>query len=77
MGVIAFMLLCGEKPFRTRRDTVACAWECRGEAWAAASEDSRDFVARLLVAEPRRRLTAEQASVRSLDTSLDASLVRC
>ncbi|KAM0248393.1 hypothetical protein ACHAQJ_009495 [Trichoderma viride] len=67
MGVITYTLLCGYSPFRSEnlQDLLD---ECtRGNVvfheryWKDVSSDAKDFINRLLVAEPDQRWSSEQA----------------
>ncbi|KAE8701213.1 CDPK-related protein kinase [Hibiscus syriacus] len=67
MGVIAYILLCGSRPFWARTESgifraVLKADPSFDEApWPSLSSEARDFVKRLLNKDPRKRLTAAQA----------------
>ncbi|KAL8060536.1 hypothetical protein ABFX02_02G031000 [Erythranthe guttata] len=57
-GVIAYILLCGTRPFRevTKADP-----SFEENDWVSVSCESKDFVRRLLCEDPKRRITAAQA----------------
>ncbi|EYU37708.1 hypothetical protein ABFS82_02G031000 [Erythranthe guttata] len=57
-GVIAYILLCGTRPFRevTKADP-----SFEENDWVSVSCESKDFVRRLLCEDPMRRITAAQA----------------
>ncbi|KAI3777100.1 hypothetical protein L1987_46894 [Smallanthus sonchifolius] len=67
IGVIAYILLCGSRPFWARSESgifraVLKANPSFDEApWPALSSEAKDFVKRLLNKDPRKRLTAAQA----------------
>lgn len=67
IGVIAYILLCGSRPFWARSESgifkaVLKAEPSFDEApWPSLSADARDFVKRLLNKDYRKRLTASQA----------------
>ncbi|KAH8510829.1 hypothetical protein Peur_052474 [Populus x canadensis] len=67
IGVIAFILLCGSRPFWARTESgifqaVLKADPSFDEApWPTLSLESKDFVKRLLNKDPRKRITAAQA----------------
>ncbi|KAL5708449.1 cyclin-dependent serine/threonine protein kinase [Ranunculus cassubicifolius] len=67
IGVIAYILLCGSRPFWARTESgifraVLKADPSFDEApWPSLSPDARDFVKRLLNKDFRKRLTAAQA----------------
>ncbi|KIW04098.1 calcium/calmodulin-dependent protein kinase [Verruconis gallopava] len=67
LGVITYTLLCGYSPFRseTMNDLIE---ECRNEKvvfhpryWNGVSEDAKNFIRSLLKADPKERLTSEEA----------------
>ncbi|CAM9958090.1 unnamed protein product, partial [Phaeothamnion confervicola] len=64
LGVILYILLSGTHPFHD--DTLfeqiqGAFYNFDGPEWAAVSDCGRDLVAKLLVIDPQRRLSAEQA----------------
>ncbi|KAF5752918.1 CROOKED family protein [Tripterygium wilfordii] len=67
IGVIAYILLCGSRPFWARTESgifraVLKADPSFEEApWPSLSSEAKDFVKRLLNKDPRKRLTAGQA----------------
>ncbi|KAJ8764455.1 hypothetical protein K2173_006195 [Erythroxylum novogranatense] len=67
IGVIAYILLCGSRPFWARTESgifraVLKADPSFDEApWPSLSPEAKDFVKRLLNKDPRKRLTAAQA----------------
>ena len=67
IGVIAYILLCGSRPFWARTESgifraVLKADPSFDEApWPSLSADAKDFVKRLLNKDYRKRLTAAQA----------------
>ncbi|KAF5736120.1 CROOKED family protein [Tripterygium wilfordii] len=67
IGVIAYILLCGSRPFWARSESgifraVLKADPSFEEApWPSLSSEAKDFVKRLLNKDPRKRLTAGQA----------------
>ncbi|CAK7329824.1 unnamed protein product [Dovyalis caffra] len=67
IGVIAYILLCGSRPFWARTESgifraVLKADPSFDEApWPALSLEAKDFVKRLLNKDPRKRITAAQA----------------
>ncbi|KAF8405079.1 hypothetical protein HHK36_009976 [Tetracentron sinense] len=67
IGVIAYILLCGSRPFWARTESgifraVLKADLCFDEPpWPSLSSGSKDFVKRLLNKDPRKRMTAAQA----------------
>jgi len=67
MGVITYTLLCGYSPFRSEnlRDLLE---ECTSGSvvfheryWKDVSDDAKDFIMKLIVPEPEKRWTSEQA----------------
>ncbi|KAB1207121.1 CDPK-related protein kinase [Morella rubra] len=67
IGVIAYILLCGSRPFWARTESgifraVLKADPSFDEApWPSLSSEAKDFVKRLLNKDPRKRITAAQA----------------
>ncbi|KAM3363547.1 hypothetical protein CQW23_05414 [Capsicum baccatum] len=67
IGVIAYILLCGSRPFWARTESgifrsVLKADPCFEEQpWPTLSSEAKDFVKRLLNKDPRKRMTAAQA----------------
>ncbi|XVF67612.1 hypothetical protein PTKIN_Ptkin10aG0135300 [Pterospermum kingtungense] len=67
IGVIAYILLCGSRPFWARTESgifraVLKADPNFNEApWPSLSSEAKDFVQRLLNKDPRKRMTAAQA----------------
>ncbi|KAM5549162.1 CDPK-related kinase 5 [Rosa sericea] len=67
IGVIAYILLCGSRPFWARTESgifraVLKADPSFDEApWPSLSVEAKDFVKRLLNKDPRKRMTAAQA----------------
>ncbi|XP_058228449.1 CDPK-related protein kinase isoform X2 [Rhododendron vialii] len=67
IGIIAYILLCGSRPFWARTESgifraVLKADPCFDEPpWPSLSSEAKDFVKRLLNKDPRKRMTAAQA----------------
>jgi len=66
IGVIAFLLLCNEKPFRGKRSEVLrkikrCDYNFNSPGWCNVSKDAKGFVEALLTKDPKKRLSAEEA----------------
>eukprot|EP00578_Thalassiosira_sp_NH16_P021397 CAMPEP_0181101490 /NCGR_PEP_ID=MMETSP1071-20121207/13782_1 /TAXON_ID=35127 /ORGANISM="Thalassiosira sp., Strain NH16" /LENGTH=548 /DNA_ID=CAMNT_0023184345 /DNA_START=50 /DNA_END=1696 /DNA_ORIENTATION=+ len=67
IGVIAFLLLCDEKPFRGKSRAEVIQNIKRGRynfnahGWYNISKEAKQFVASLLVHDPQKRLSAEEA----------------
>eukprot|EP00986_Skeletonema_menzelii_P013060 scaffold7400_cov122-Skeletonema_menzelii.AAC.9 len=66
IGVIAFLLLCNEKPFRGKRSEMLskikyCDYTFKSPGWSNVSKDAKRFVAALLTKDPTKRLSAEEA----------------
>ncbi|KAL8473137.1 hypothetical protein ACS0TY_030101 [Phlomoides rotata] len=67
VGVIAYILLCGSRPFWARtesgifRAVVKAEPTYEEQPWPTLSSDAKDFVKRLLNKDPRKRMTAAQA----------------
>jgi len=66
-GVIIYILLCGFPPFYGENDddlfdkVCACRYEFLSPYWDPVSEDAKDLIRKLLVIDPKKRLTASQA----------------
>ena len=67
IGVIAYILLCGSRPFWARtesgifRAVLKAKPSLEEEPWPYLSAEARDFIKQLLNKDYRRRLTASQA----------------
>jgi len=67
IGVIVFFMLCGYLPFMGRNDEEKEAkilrgqYSFKGNSWSHVSQDAKDFIAKLLVQNPKARLTGKQA----------------
>ncbi|KAJ6288618.1 hypothetical protein OIU76_024575 [Salix suchowensis] len=67
IGVIAYILLCGSRPFWARtesgifRSVLKAGPSFDETPWPSLSPEAKDFVKRLLNKDPRKRLTAAQA----------------
>ncbi|CAI0557014.1 unnamed protein product [Linum tenue] len=67
IGVIAYILLCGSRPFWARTESGIFRSVLKADpnfdeaSWASISPEAKDFVKRLLNKDPRRRMTATQA----------------
>ena len=67
LGVIAFMLLASQKPFKgkKRRQVVEhimqCDYSFDSEIWSTLSAESKDFISHLLVMDPDERMDAKTA----------------
>ncbi|KAI4386811.1 hypothetical protein MLD38_004711 [Melastoma candidum] len=67
IGVITYILLCGRRPFWDKtedgifREVLKKNPDFRRRPWPTISNSAKDFVKKLLVKDPRARLTAAQA----------------
>lgn len=67
VGVIAYILLCGYEPFFSDnecdmyRKIINGDYKFEKEYWGEISENAKDLVCRLLVVDPKKRLTAKEA----------------
>ncbi|KAK3413803.1 calcium-dependent protein kinase 28 isoform X1 [Eucalyptus grandis] len=67
IGVITFILLCGRRPFWDKtedgifKEVLKKKPDFRRRPWPTISNSAKDFVKKLLVKDPRARLTAAQA----------------
>lgn len=67
VGIITYILLGGYSPFRGEHDRETLtkiqegAWEFRGSVWEHISSEGRDFITKLLVYTPERRMDIKTA----------------
>ncbi|XP_073293654.1 calcium-dependent protein kinase 18-like [Primulina huaijiensis] len=67
IGVITYILLCGRRPFWDKtedgifKEVLRNKPDFRRKPWSTISNAAKDFVKKLLVKDPRARLTAAQA----------------
>ncbi|KAL8143376.1 hypothetical protein V2J09_016408 [Rumex salicifolius] len=67
IGVITYILLCGRRPFWDKtedgifKEVLRNKPDFRRKPWPSISNSAKDFVKKLLVKDPRTRLTAAQA----------------
>lgn len=67
LGVIAYMLLSGSKPFwgDTKKEVadkiVECEYNMDSQVWKTITQDAQDFVKALLQKSPEKRLSAKEA----------------
>ncbi|KAJ7944403.1 CDPK-related kinase [Quillaja saponaria] len=67
VGVIAYILLCGSRPFWSRTESGIFRAVLKADPsfdelpWPSMSVEAKDFVKRLLIKDPRKRMTAAQA----------------
>ncbi|KAA8531974.1 hypothetical protein F0562_006884 [Nyssa sinensis] len=67
IGVITYILLCGRRPFWDKtedgifKEVLRKKPDFRRKPWPTISNSAKDFVKKLLVKDPRARLTAAQA----------------
>lgn len=67
IGVITYILLCGRRPFWDKtedgifKEVIRNKPDFRRKPWPSISNSAKDFVKKLLVKDPRARLTAAQA----------------
>ncbi|CAN7090161.1 unnamed protein product [Brassica rapa subsp. narinosa] len=67
IGVITYILLCGRRPFWDRtedgifKEVLRNKPDFRRKPWSTISDSAKDFIKKLLVKDPRARLTAAQA----------------
>ena len=66
IGVVTFILLSGTVPFwdednfKLFEKIKACRYDFSASTWDKVSPEAKDFVKKILVADPKKRLTAEQ-----------------
>ena len=67
VGVIAYMLLSSEMPFRGKKrrhvidKIMRCSYSFGGERWGGVSDEAKEFVSNLIVMDPSKRWDADQA----------------
>ncbi|KAI4386695.1 hypothetical protein MLD38_004606 [Melastoma candidum] len=67
VGVISYILLCGSRPFWARTESGIFRAVLKADPsfdeqpWPSLSAEAKDFVKRLLIKDPRKRMTAVQA----------------
>nr|KJB17648.1 hypothetical protein B456_003G009500 [Gossypium raimondii] len=67
IGVITYILLCGKRPFWDKtedgifKEVLKNKPDFRRKPWPTISDDAKDFLKKMLVKDPRARLTAAQA----------------
>lgn len=67
IGVMAYILLCGSRPFWARTESGIFRAVLKADPifdeppWPSLSSEAKDFVKRLLNKDPRRRISAAQA----------------
>lgn len=72
VGVIAYVLLCGSRPFWGRTESGIFRSVLKNEpnfdeaSWSNLSFEAKEFVKNLLNKDPRKRLTAAQALCKHL-----------
>lgn len=75
VGVIAYILLCGSRPFWARtesgifRAVLKANPDFDDQPWPSLSSESKDFMKCLLCKDPGRRITAAQALCESLSNA--------
>lgn len=62
LGVILYMLVCGQAPFQEANDseTLTMIMDCKYTVPSHVSKDCRDLIARMLVRDPEKRATLAQ-----------------
>lgn len=67
VGVVTYILLCGYEPFYADAETdmfrkiLKCDYQFDSPWWDDVSQNAKDLIRRLLVADPKQRMTAAQA----------------
>ncbi|XP_062517007.1 calcium/calmodulin-dependent protein kinase type IV-like [Corticium candelabrum] len=68
VGVVAYIMLCGFEPFYSDRGDTAiyarilkCDYEFLSPYWDDVSLNAKDLISKLIVLDPRKRLTAKEA----------------
>lgn len=62
LGVILYMLVCGEAPFHSANDseTLTMIMDCKYTVSAHVSEECKSLIGRMLVRNPEKRATLEE-----------------
>mmetsp|Transcript_42350 Transcript_42350/g.64984 ORF Transcript_42350/g.64984 Transcript_42350/m.64984 type:complete len:128 (-) Transcript_42350:34-417(-) len=66
IGVVTFILLSGTPPFYEEDNFAlfeqikACKYDFEVETWENVSNEAKDFVSKILVADPEKRLNCEE-----------------
>jgi calcium/calmodulin-dependent protein kinase I len=64
VGVISYILLCGYPPFNESSvfdEITTATFDFPMDEWSGISKEAKDFIGKLLVVDPKVRLTTEQA----------------
>jgi len=67
IGVITYILLCGFPPFYNEKlqllfeQIMKADYDFPVDYWSDISEDAKDFIRKLLVVEPKKRMTGKEA----------------
>jgi len=67
VGVVIYTLLCGFEPFQrqdlqqTLKANKECSFEFHAPYWNSISSDAKDFISKVLIAEPEHRLSPSAA----------------
>ena len=65
IGVVAYILLSGAPPFYSEdnfklfEQIKNCDYDFNDESWNNVSNDAKDFISKILVADPKKRMNAE------------------
>ncbi|KAL5982402.1 hypothetical protein ACLOJK_016473 [Asimina triloba] len=82
VGVIAYILLCGSRPFWARTESGIFRAVLKADPnfdeppWPSLSSEAKDFVKRLLIKDSRKRLTAAQALSEQMKAYMRSSSLR-
>lgn len=65
IGVVAYILLSGAPPFYSEdnfklfEQIKNCDYDFSDDSWNNVSDDAKDFISKILVADPKKRMNAE------------------
>ena len=67
LGVVTYVFLCGRQPFQATelkdifQKIINAEFTYEGQEWESVSENAKDLITRMMKADPRNRITIDQA----------------